>query len=107
MPEMTQKLARELTEHVLIGLQRYRSMAAEQLPEDIAALDINRWTLGPHNIGIMAEKMLAQDRIMPMDFYNLMTVCTVVAPEVAVIIGLIREIDLPEPSVAWLKELGM
>jgi hypothetical protein len=101
---MTQDEMREYTEHVLVAVTRYRAMASEELSDGAreVALKLQHWSMGNPSIIPMCEKMLAADAILPTDFYNLMFICTHLAPEVGIAVQVIREVELPEPRIEWL-----
>lgn len=102
---MDQTEMREMVEHVMVAVQRYRSMAFEELPEPLAKLastSVQQWSVGGQALP-MCEKMLAGERIVPMDFYNLMTICHLLAPEIALAVKTLRDVDLPEPTMEMMK----
>ena len=101
---MKESEARALTEHVLTALVRYRGMAAEQLPPDIRGVGnlLQKWSLGDQNAIVACEKMLAQSPMAPSAFYNLMVVSHQLAPEIALAVSILREVNLPDPDPRWV-----
>jgi hypothetical protein len=102
---MRQSEARTLVEHVLVALTRYRGIAAEQLGPDMldVAKQVEAWTLGSKNPLPACEKMLEQEPMEPMAFYNLMYLAHNIAPELAMAVGVFQKVDLPKPDILWVR----
>jgi hypothetical protein len=100
-----QSEAKVLVEHVLVALTRYRGMAAEQLGPDMLAVaqQVEQWTLGFKSPLPACEKMLAQEPMEPMAFFNLMYLAHNMAPELAMAVSVLRHVDLPKPNIQWVR----
>lgn len=107
---MKKSQAIQYSEYLLKTLQKFRSNAAEDLPEDIQHLlpSLYPWTKGPNNIlqslTDWLDRAAAGKEITPMEFYNWMVIAHLREPMIAACSLLINgnKGALPEPNVHWV-----
>lgn len=103
---MKESEAREVLNKLLVALQKFRSMAAEELPRDILNMVAGasmHWTVG----GDMMDgliKTLDKSPLEPMEFYNLMTIATSLATETPVFFEYLTGEKLPAPDMKTLAD---
>lgn len=103
---MTEREAREILNKLLVALQKFRSMAAEELPSHILNMVAGasmHWTVG----GDMMDgliKALDKSPLEPSEFYNFMTIATSLATETPVFFEYLTGEQLPAPDMKILAD---
>jgi len=103
---MKESEARETLNKLLVALQKFRSMAAEELPRDILTMVAGasmHWTVG----GDMMEgliKALDKSPLEPSEFYNFMTIATSLATETPVLFEYLTGEQLPAPEITLVAD---
>jgi hypothetical protein len=94
----------DLVEHILVATVRYRSMARYQFSDELfeIAEKLNPWSVGGQIIPFL-EILSKQERIPGPDYFNLLTICHVLAPEIVTVVAILRDVDIPEPDLKYVR----
>ena len=109
---MKQSEALQHLRNMMYMCQKFKSNAAEELPDDVQAIFpvIFPWLSGDKDITPALARLLDRvDRennsavLAPMDFYNMMTIASRFLPQLSIIAPLVSAESLPEPQIEWLR----
>lgn len=98
---MKESEARETLNKLLVALQKFRSMAAEELPQEILNMVAGatmHWTVGGDMMDALV-KALDKSPLELIDFYNLMTISTSLATETPYFFEYLTGEQLPAPDL--------
>lgn len=103
---MKESEAREILNKLLVALQKFRSMAAEELPQEILTLVSGtsmHWTVGGDMLDALV-KALDKSPLEPSEFYNFMTIATSLATETPILFEYLTGERLPAPDLKILAD---
>lgn len=120
---MNQNEAMKLVKHLIIGLQRARSVNKEQLenmedemgnkfPSNITEVvleDLTPWLHGPKADRLILSLQQIQERgkITGMELYNFMVIIHLLNPTIGAMVGTLTDTIFPQPNINWVRELGI
>lgn len=98
---MTEAEALLIVDKLVTAIQRYRSMAVEELQSDVLeiARDLQDYTLGEAQFLEILMEIQDRQTMAPIDFYNMMFMADRMAPEAKVAYAGIHGEALPEPDL--------
>lgn len=105
---MNQETAHEIVNKLIVAIQRFRSMNAEELGLTFAEIsaELLPWTLGK-NCLIPTLLKMSERPISPGEMHNVLYIAHYLEPVMAVAYSLIHKEDLPTPDLEQLMHLDM